>query len=59
MQNVAMMVAVNLVSLSAVIGAVILASMDKQGWGWCLVVAVLAIGSVEFKKTKRTNGTPG
>jgi hypothetical protein len=31
----------NLASLAAVVGAVYLASLGKDGWGWCLFVSVL------------------
>lgn len=32
------------VGISLVVGAIILASLNREGWGWFLFVAVLVLG---------------
>ncbi len=38
--------AANLISLSCVIGAIVIAISGKDGWGWFLLVAVICESSI-------------
>ncbi len=41
----------NAVSIFCVIGAVILASKEKEGWGWFLLVALLCCATITTTDT--------
>jgi hypothetical protein len=43
---------VNLVALTCVASAAYLVAHDKRGWGWFLLVGLLAAASVSFKDEK-------
>lgn len=52
-----MMLACNLVSLAAVIGAAALAKAGIAGWGWFLFVALIAFNTPSTKTTINTTVT--
>ena len=44
-------IAINILSISCVIGAILLAYNDLEGWGWFLLVAAICSGgSVKYSK---------
>lgn len=50
------LLAANLVSLAAVVGAVVLAHAGIAGWGWFLAAALLTVTTVHSKSDSDTNG---
>jgi len=50
MSKTAMFIFSEMVSIIAIIGAIVLAYYEKEGWGWCIFAAIACQTSVTFHK---------